>query len=35
MFINAGITAIVYGEGYPDDLSRDLLAEAGIEVLQK
>jgi dCMP deaminase len=30
MLINSGITAIVYAEGYPDDLSRELLGEAGI-----
>ncbi|MCK9230642.1 MAG: cytidine/deoxycytidylate deaminase family protein [Syntrophales bacterium] len=35
MIINAGITAIMYEEGYPDDLARNLLAEAGIEVLQQ
>mgnify|MGYP000316807753 CR=1 FL=1 len=34
MIINAGITAIVYEKGYQDDLSRDLLEEAGIEVRQ-
>jgi hypothetical protein len=25
----------MYEEGYPDDLARNLLAEAGIEVLQQ
>ncbi len=32
MIINAGITEIVYGEGYPDDLARQLLEESGIIV---
>ncbi|WP_028325938.1 deoxycytidylate deaminase [Desulfatirhabdium butyrativorans] len=31
MLINAGIQRIIYAEGYPDDLSRTLLNEAGIE----
>jgi dCMP deaminase len=30
MLINAGIAAIVYGEGYADDLAREMIAEAGI-----
>ncbi len=30
MLINAGITEIVYAEGYPDDLARELLEESGI-----
>jgi len=34
MLINAGITKIVYREGYPDQLSRDMLGEASIEVRQ-
>ncbi len=34
MLINAGIEAIYYEDGYPDDLSRALLAEAGIETRQ-
>ncbi|MDX9820079.1 MAG: cytidine/deoxycytidylate deaminase family protein [Desulfococcus multivorans] len=34
MIINAGIKKIFYKEGYADDLSRDMLAEAGIEVIQ-
>ena len=29
MLINAGITEIVYAEGYPDDLARELLEESG------
>jgi dCMP deaminase len=32
MLINAGISRVVYLEGYPDDLSMDMLDEAGIEV---
>lgn len=32
MIINAGITEIVYGEGYPDDLARQLLEESGMVV---
>jgi len=34
MLINAGIRSILYAEGYADPLSRDMLAEAGIEVRQ-
>lgn len=32
MLINAGITEIVYAEGYQDDLARELLEESGIIV---
>ena len=32
MLINAGLTEIVYAEGYPDDLARELLEESGIIV---
>lgn len=32
MLINAGIAEIVYAEGYPDDLARELLDESGIVV---
>lgn len=32
MLINAGITEIVYAEGYSDDLARELLEESGIIV---
>ena len=31
MIINAGIKEIVYLEGYPDILSKDILAESGID----
>lgn len=34
MLINAGIRSIYYADGYPDPLSRDMLAEAGIEVIE-
>jgi dCMP deaminase len=30
MIINAGIRAIVYGEGYADDLAREMIIESGI-----
>jgi dCMP deaminase len=33
MLINAGIKKIYYQTGYADDLSRDLLDEAGVEVI--
>ncbi|MDD5475495.1 MAG: cytidine/deoxycytidylate deaminase family protein [Syntrophales bacterium] len=35
MIINAGIKSIFYRNGYRDDLSRGLLDEAGIEVIQR
>lgn len=31
MLINAGLKEIIYGRGYPDDLSLQMLAEAGIK----
>nr|WP_320115977.1 cytidine/deoxycytidylate deaminase family protein [uncultured Desulfuromonas sp.] len=34
MLINAGLSRIVYLEGYPDDLAQELLLESGIEVLE-
>jgi dCMP deaminase len=34
MLINAGITKIVYQEGYPDELARDMLSKAEIELFQ-
>ncbi len=34
IIINAGITRIVYREGYPDDFALRLLAEAGVSVEQ-
>ncbi|MBE6518737.1 MAG: cytidine deaminase [Thermoplasmata archaeon] len=32
ILINAGIREIVYSEGYADDLSKELLEEAGIKI---
>ena len=34
MIINAGISKIIYLSGYADDLSEEMLAEAGIEVIR-
>lgn len=33
MIINAGITTVVYGEGYADELAREMIGEASIEVV--
>nr|NIS40383.1 cytidine deaminase [Desulfuromonadales bacterium] len=33
MIINSGLSRIVYLEGYPDDLSAEMLRESGIETL--
>jgi dCMP deaminase len=33
MLINAGIKKVIYGEGYADDLAREMIAEAAIEVV--
>lgn len=33
MIINAGIKRIVVREGYPDQLSRDILGEAGLRIV--
>ena len=33
MLINAGITRVVYGEGYADDLAREMISETGIKVV--
>lgn len=33
MIINAGIQEIIVQEGYPDQLSRDILDEAGIKIV--
>ena len=30
MIINAGITRVIYGEGYADELAREMIAESGI-----
>ena len=32
MIINAGLTRIVVREGYPDELAREILDEAGLEI---
>jgi len=34
MLINAGIKKIYYAEGYPDELSQQMLNEAGVELIQ-
>ena len=34
MIINAGIKKIVYQSGYADDLSREMLTEARVEIIQ-
>ena len=33
MLINAGVTRIVYHGEYPDELAREMLAQAGVELL--
>ena len=33
MIINAGVTTIYYKEGYADDFSKEMLEEAGIDVI--
>lgn len=33
MIINAGIKKVVYREGYSDELAREMISEAGIEVV--
>jgi dCMP deaminase len=33
MIINAGIRTVIYAEGYADDLAREMIAEAAIEVV--
>ena len=35
MLINCGVREIHYLEGYPDDLSRDMLAEAGVTLIRE
>ena len=32
MIVNAGISRVVYGEGYPDEFSLEIFAEAGVQV---
>jgi len=33
MLINAGITTVIYAEGYADELAREMIGETGIEVI--
>lgn len=33
MIINAGITTVIYDEGYADELAREMIAEAAIQVV--
>lgn len=33
MIINAGINRIVVKEGYPDELSAEILEEAGLKII--
>ena len=33
MIINAGITTVIYGEGYADELAREMIAETDITVV--
>ena len=33
MLINAGIKKIIYAQGYPDELSREMLEEAKMELV--
>jgi dCMP deaminase len=34
MLINAGVETVIYGRGYPDSLSQEMLQEADISALQ-
>ena len=34
MLINAGVKKIIYKDGYPDEYAREILTEAGVEVIQ-
>jgi dCMP deaminase len=34
MLINAGIKRIVYQDGYSDELAKELIRRAGVEVVQ-
>ena len=33
MIINAGIKKVIYKYGYPDDFSKELLKESGVELI--
>ena len=32
MIVNSGITRVVYGEGYPDEISLQIFSDAGVRV---
>ena len=34
MIVNAGIKRVVYKEGYPDDFAREIINEAGLELIK-
>jgi dCMP deaminase len=34
LIINAGIGRVIYAQGYPDEFSLEMLAEAGVEVVK-
>ena len=34
MLINAGVTKVIYGEGYPDQLAKELAEEANLPLVQ-
>jgi deoxycytidylate deaminase len=34
MLINARINKVIYTNGYPDELARDLMEESGLEMIQ-
>ena len=33
MIINAGISRVIYSDGYADELAREMIAEAAVEVV--
>lgn len=34
MIINSGIKRVVFDQGYPDDFSMQMFAEAGLEIVK-
>ena len=32
MIVNAGISRVVYEEGYPDDFARQIFSESGVKL---
>jgi deoxycytidylate deaminase len=34
MIINSGIVTVIFKDGYGDDLSKEMLREAGIEIIE-